>query len=139
MASPLSRPGTRALALLLDALLVLLFVVLGRMAHAKGLSLAGVASTAWPFLAGAALGWLVSAAWQDPLSARRTGLPVWLSTVGWGMALRAIGHQGVDAVFLGVAAAFLALFLVGWRVLALLVAAGLDRRSQAVHRSHPVP
>ncbi|MFC0081949.1 DUF3054 domain-containing protein [Aciditerrimonas ferrireducens] len=139
MASPLPRPGTRAFAPLLDALLVLLFVVLGRMAHTKGLSLAGVASTAWPFLAGTALGWLAGTAWQHPLSPRRAGLPVWLSTVGWGMALRAIGHQGVDAVFLGVAAAFLALFLVGWRTLALLVAAGLDRRSQPDRRSSPVP
>jgi hypothetical protein len=109
-----------ATAALLDALLVTLFVVLGRLAHAKGLSLAGVASTAWPFLAGAALGWLAGAVWQHPLRLRRAALPVWVSCVGWGMALRAVSHQGVDAVFLGVASAFLALFLGGWRVVVLV-------------------
>jgi hypothetical protein len=48
------------LAVVLDCCCVLLFVVIGRASHTKGESLAGIASTAWPFLAGLAGGWLVT-------------------------------------------------------------------------------
>jgi hypothetical protein len=42
------------------------------------------------------------------------------------MALREVSGQGTDAAFIGVALAFLALFLLGWRVAWLLI--GLARR-----------
>ena len=45
------------LAAVLDVGCVLVFVIIGRDSHAKGESLAGIASTAWPFLAGLAGGW----------------------------------------------------------------------------------
>ena len=43
-----------ALGVLADVLCVLAFVMIGRASHQAGESLAGVTSTAWPFLAGLA-------------------------------------------------------------------------------------
>ena len=67
------------LAVVLDVGCVLVFVIIGRASHTKGESLAGVASTAWPFLAGLAGGWLATLAWLGgvaaavPAVARRGG------------------------------------------------------------------
>ena len=47
------------LAVVLDVACVLVFVIIGRASHGEGLI--GVASTAWPFLAGLAGGWLATA------------------------------------------------------------------------------
>jgi hypothetical protein len=49
------------LAVLADCCCVLVFVVIGRASHTQGESLGGIASTAWPFLAGLAGGWLATA------------------------------------------------------------------------------
>jgi hypothetical protein len=102
---------------LLDIGCVLAFVIIGRASHAKGETLAGIASTAWPFLAGLAAGWLVTRAWRRASGLVPAGAGAWLGTVAVGMALRAVAGQGTDAAFIGVALAFLALFLLGWRVL----------------------
>ena len=42
------------LAVILDCCCVLVFVIIGRASHTRGEGLAGIASTAWPFLAGLA-------------------------------------------------------------------------------------
>jgi Protein of unknown function (DUF3054) len=107
-------------AVALDIACVLVFVVIGRASHADGESLAGIASTSWPFLSGLGAGWLASRAWRRPLSIRPVGLVVWLCTVAIGMILRVISGQGTAAAFIAVALAFLALFLLGWRLLARL-------------------
>ena len=104
-------------AAVFDAALVATFVAIGRGVHGKGDALTGFAQTAWPFLAGLALGWVLARAWQDAFG-WRGGLGAWGGTLAGGMALRALAGQGVDAVFVGVAAAFLFLFLLGWRALA---------------------
>jgi hypothetical protein len=108
------------LAVALDIGCVLIFVIIGRASHAKGESLAGLASTSWPFLAGLGVGWLAARAWRRPLTIRPAGLVVWLSTVALGMILRVISGQGTALAFIAVALAFLALFLLGWRLLARL-------------------
>jgi Protein of unknown function (DUF3054) len=108
-------------AVVLDIACVLIFVIIGRASHTKGESLAGIASTSWPFLAGLGAGWLASRAWRRPLAIRPSGLVVWLSTVVVGMILRVVSGQGAAAGFIGVALVFLALFLLGWRLLARLV------------------
>ena len=105
-------------AVVLDVACVLIFVIIGRASHTKGESLAGIASTAWPFLAGLGVGWLASRAWRRPLAIRPVGLVVWLSTVAIGMIARVISGQGTAAAFIAVALAFLALVLLGWRLLA---------------------
>lgn len=46
--------------LLVDIVLVLAFSAFGRRSHDEGLDLTGVLTTAWPFLAGLALGWIVN-------------------------------------------------------------------------------
>jgi hypothetical protein len=108
-------------AVVLDVCCVLVFVAIGRASHTKGESLAGIASTSWPFLCGLALGWVASRAWRRPLALRPAGLAVWLCTVTLGMILRVVAGQGTAVAFILVALVFLGLFLLGWRLLARLV------------------
>ena len=106
------------LAAILDCCCVLVFVIIGRASHTKGESLAGIASTAWPFLAGLAGGWLAARAWRRPFLVWPAGVGAWLGAVTLGMALRVVSGQGTAVAFIGVALAFLGLFLFGWRLLA---------------------
>ena len=106
------------LAVVLDCCCVLLFVIIGRASHAKGETLAGAASTAWPFLAWLAGGWLAARAWRRPFGLFPAGVGVWLGAVALGMALRVVSGQGTAVAFIGVALAFLGLFLLGWRLVA---------------------
>lgn len=123
----MSRPASpvRALtALSIDLVCVLLFCALGRRSHAEGLTVAGVADTAWPFLAGTATGWLLSRGWRRPTALAPTGLIVWAATVAVGMLLRAVLNRGVAPSFIAVATTVTAVLLLGWR-------AALARRSGA--------
>ena len=105
-----------ALAALADIVGVLLFCTVGRRSHAEGLTVAGVAETAWPFLVGAAVGWLLSRAWQRPTAIVPTGVVVWLCTVVVGMVLRKATSAGIAVSFVIVALAATAVMLLGWRV-----------------------
>lgn len=117
------------LAAVLDCCCVLVFVVIGRASHTKGESLAGIASTAWPFLAGLAGGWLAAWAWRRPFGLIPAGVGAWLGTVVLGMVLRVVSGQGTAVAFIGVALAFLGLFLLGWRLVAgRWVSSGSGRR-----------
>lgn len=107
-----------ALAAVADLVGVLLFCAIGRRSHAEGLTVAGIAETAWPFLVGAASGWLLSRAWQRPTEIVPTGVVVWLCTVAIGMLLRKATSAGVAVSFVIVAAAATAVVLLGWRVVA---------------------
>ncbi len=115
-------------AFVVDAVLVVLFAATGRLSHSENI-LAGLWTTAWPFLLALAAGWLVTRAWRAPLAWLRTGLPVWAVTLVGGMVLRALNGQGVAVSFVIVAAIVLFVLLVGWRALAGLVA----RRRAAAH------
>ena len=117
------------LAVVLDVCCVLIFVIIGRASHTKGETLAGIASTAWPFLAGLGLGWLAARGWRRPLAIRPEGLVIWLAAVALGMLFRVVSGQGTAVAFVVVALAFLGLFLLGWRLLARL--APLTRRARA--------
>jgi len=113
---------------------VLAFVVIGRASHARGETVGGIASTAWPFLAGLAIGWVATLVWARdrtrpgtarmrpgsrwrPAALAPAGLIAWLATVALGMTFRVISGQGTAVAFIGVALAFLGLFLLGWRLL----------------------
>jgi hypothetical protein len=109
---------SRVNAALLDVGCVLAFVIIGRASHTKGESLAGIASTAWPFLTGLAAGWIATRAWRNPLTLVPAGLGAWLGTVAVGMILRVVSGQGTAFAFICVALAFLGLFLLGWRLAA---------------------
>ena len=122
--------GGGLIAVVLDCACVLVFVIIGRASHNKGESVAGIASTAWPFLTGLAAGWLAVRAWRRPAGLVPAGVGAWLGTVAGGMVLRVVSGQGTAIAFIGVALAFLGLFLLGWRLAArLVVGAGLKRVS----------
>jgi hypothetical protein len=120
------------LAIAFDTGCVLAFVVIGRASHADGETLGGIASTSWPFLAGLAIGWLATLGWARertrpgtahqprpgwrPAALAPAGLIAWLATVVLGMTFRVISGQGTAVAFIGVALAFLGLFLLGWRL-----------------------
>lgn len=112
-----------ALALVLDAVLVVVFAAIGRATHdgdVLGPFGSGLATTAWPFVAALLVGWLVTRAWRRPTAVVRRGLPVWAITVALGMVLRALSGQGVAVAFIIVATLTLALLLLGWRGIARL-------------------
>ncbi|MGA7055132.1 MAG: DUF3054 domain-containing protein [Mycobacterium sp.] len=112
--------------LVIDVIGVLVFCAIGRRSHAEGITVTGVASTAWPFLTGTALGWLASRAWRRPTVVVPTGLVVWLSTVVVGMVLRKASSAGVAASFVVVATSVTAVVLLGWRA-----AVGLTLRERS--------
>jgi peptidoglycan/LPS O-acetylase OafA/YrhL len=114
--------GRRALlgAAVADTVLILVFAAIGRDAHQRGDIITGVFLTAWPFLAGAALAWLLGTVRRRPLSLP-AGVLVWLSTVAGGMILRALTGQTVVGAFVIVALLSLGLLLVGYRALVSLL------------------
>jgi Protein of unknown function (DUF3054) len=109
-----------AAAFAVDVACVLLFAGLGRSSHDESAGLAGYAETAWPFLAGLAIGWVLARAllrrWPWQLW---HAVPIWLGTVVGGMALRAITDQGTAPAFVMVATLVVGILLFGWRGLAL--------------------
>ncbi|MGV0798586.1 DUF3054 domain-containing protein, partial [Mycolicibacterium elephantis] len=104
---------------------VVVFCTLGRRSHAEGLNLAGIAETAWPFLSGAAVGWLVSRGWRSPVALVPTGVVVWVCTIAVGMLLRKLTGAGIAPSFIVVASISTAVLLLGWRV---MVAVMVSRR-----------
>jgi len=102
-----------------DTALICLFAAIGRRNHGETSALLGVATTAWPFLAGMAAGWLVFllAFRRAPLSVR-DGVPVWLAAVAIGMVLRSLTDAGTAWSFIVVATLFLGATLLGWRAVA---------------------
>lgn len=104
--------------LLLDPAAVVVFVAIGRDTHDEASGVAGVAATAAPFLVAMAAGWVLTRAWRDPVSVR-TGTGVWAITVAGGMLVRRLAFgDGTAAAFVVVAAVFLGLILLGWRLAA---------------------
>lgn len=122
-----SRPETRAAAAFAaDLVCVLAFSALGRRSHEEGLTVGGVAETAWPFLVGVVLGWLLSRGWNRPTAVVPTGLAAWICAVAAGMLLRHATSAGTAASFVVVAGLVTGLLLIGWRV----VPATLVRRAK---------
>ncbi|WIM87202.1 DUF3054 domain-containing protein [Candidatus Mycobacterium wuenschmannii] len=114
----MERPRRGPAWLGIDVACVLVFCAIGRRSHDEGINVAGIATTAWPFLSGTAVGWLVSQAWRRPAAVYPTGVTVWLSTVLVGMLLRKFSSAGVAGSFVVVASAVTAVLLLGWRAIA---------------------
>jgi peptidoglycan/LPS O-acetylase OafA/YrhL len=114
-----TRPALVALAT--DIVCIVVFCTIGRRSHAEGLNIAGIAETAWPFLTGAGVGWLLVRGWRRPVAVVPTGVAVWACTVVMGMLLRKATSQGVAPSFVVVASLATALLLLGWRAAARLM------------------
>jgi drug/metabolite transporter (DMT)-like permease len=109
-------------AVIVDALLVLVFAVIGRASHDE--NPAGFLLTAWPFLVALLLGHLLAA--LLPARPRRPwsilwGAVVWVVTVVGGLLLRVLSGDTAQVPFIIVATLTLGLLLVGWRGVAALV------------------
>jgi Protein of unknown function (DUF3054) len=116
--------GTRTVALAAgsDVLAVLVFAAVGQSSHAEVVNALGVLSTAVPFLLGLLVGWLAARAWRTPLRLP-VGVAVWGGTVVVGLGVRAAFAHRLPLTFVLVAAASLAVLLLGWRAVARLAAA----------------
>ncbi|MFD5213516.1 DUF3054 domain-containing protein [Microbacterium sp. NPDC058345] len=109
-------------AFVVDAVLVLVFAVIGRASHQE--DPAGFLLTAWSFLVALVAGHLLAA--LVPMRPRRPwslgwGVVAWLITVAGGMLLRVVAGGTAETPFIVVASVVLAAFLIGWRLIALLV------------------
>lgn len=112
-------------ALLVDAVLVLIFAVIGRASH--GEDPIGFLLTAWPFLVALVIGHALAA--LVPMRPRRPwslgwGVIAWAVTVAGGMLLRIATGDTAETPFIIVAGIVLLLFLVGWRLVAGFVTRG---------------
>ncbi|MGH3914391.1 MAG: DUF3054 domain-containing protein [Pseudonocardiaceae bacterium] len=114
------RPTTVTLAAGADVLAVLIFAAVGRSSHAEGVGAFGVLTTATPFLLGLFIGWLVIRVWRASLRLP-TGAVVWASVVIIGLGVRAAFTHRLPPTFALIAAASLALLLLGWRAAAHLI------------------
>ena len=124
---PAARPEILR-AVVLDAALIVAFVLIGRASHGEDLAPSAVLGTAWPFLAGGLVGWLVARAWRSPSRLVPTGLLVWGVTLVVGVVLRALSGEGVVVPFVITTAIILAVLLLGWRAVSALV---VRRRARA--------
>lgn len=115
---PTHERRTVIAAAIADVALIALFAAAGRRSHAEGVTAAGVADTAWPFVAGAAIGWILSRGWRRPTAVTPTGLVVWIAAVSLGMLLRRITGAGTAWSFVLVATIVTGVLLLGWRAVA---------------------
>ena len=102
-----------------DVVCVIIFAMAGRSAHGGMQGLADVAGVAWPFLVALGVGWMIVGGTRR--AAPRTisdGVIVFVATLAGGMLLRGATGGGIASAFIMVAAGFLALTLIGWRLLA---------------------
>ena len=119
VAAQMARLGRRgALAsLVVDLLVVVVFVAIGRSTHRHGLSPSGMFQTFWPFAAGTVCGWCLAEVLRLRQSSLRTGLMVSVIAVTVGMTLRVLAGQGTAAAFIVVAIGFLAAAMTCWRLM----------------------
>ena len=109
----------------LDTAAIVLFVAIGKREHEQDSAIAGLVGTAAPFLIALVVAWLVLRVWHRPTD-WRIGVGIWAIVMAVGMLLRHfVFDDGTATAFVIVAGCFLALTLVGWRVVALLI----DRRT----------
>lgn len=110
----------RATSIGLDIAVVLAFALAGRASHDEGLSLLGLADTAWPFLLGLVLGWVLVGRSRLALRSLRAGLIIWPVTVAAGMLLRLLTGDGAALSFVLVATGVLGAAMLGWRAVVTL-------------------
>lgn len=111
----------------LDTASIVLFVAIGQREHDQDSAISALIETAAPFVIALAVAWMALRVWNRPAT-WPTGVGIWAIVVAVGMILRrVIFDEGTAASFVIVASCFLALTLVGWRLLLTV----LDRRHGA--------
>ncbi|ROR83179.1 Protein of unknown function [Plantibacter flavus] len=122
MDRPSRTPAGFAATVGIDLLAVIVFVVIGRASHGEGIL--GLLVTLWPFAVGLLVGHVLALVLgqRETRSVRWAGVVVWVSTVVVGMVLRAVSGQGVELSFVIVTVLVLAALLLGWRLVAWLIA-----------------
>lgn len=119
--APRSPAGLVVLAALADLACVLALATGGLAAHSPGEGVLRLLYVAWPFAAGALVGWLVTRAWRRPWRLWPTGVVVWGCAWALGVLLRVLTGQGVAPAFQLVSFGVLAVTLLGWRAVVALV------------------
>ncbi|MBD8536488.1 DUF3054 domain-containing protein [Plantibacter sp. CFBP 13570] len=122
MDRPSRTPAGFAATVGIDLLAVVVFVLIGRASHGEGIL--GLLVTLWPFAVGLLVGHVLALVLgqRETRSVRWAGVVVWVSTVVVGMVLRAVSGQGVQLSFVIVTVLVLAALLLGWRLVAWLIA-----------------
>ncbi|WP_426738791.1 DUF3054 domain-containing protein [Plantibacter sp. 2H11-2] len=122
MDRPSRTPAGFAATVGIDLLAVIVFVLIGRASHGEGIL--GLLVTLWPFAVGLLVGHVLALVLgqREARSVRWAGVVVWVSTVVVGMVLRAVSGQGVQLSFVIVTVLVLAALLLGWRLVAWLIA-----------------
>ena len=106
----------------LDLLVVVLFVLIGRRNHDEDGTVDGFFRVAAPFLLALAGAWVWGRKRWSSASHWRYGVVIWVFTVAMGLLLRrVVFHNGTAIAFVIVATLFLGLGLVGWRVVATMI------------------
>ena len=106
----------------LDAVLVVVFSTLGRIAHSEELGVTQVWGTAWPFLVGLVVGWAILLLTRRSPGLVGSGVLLWVSTLAVGMLIRGLGDGRVPHwSFLICAGLVTALRLIGWRAVRAVV------------------
>ncbi|GHD12641.1 DUF3054 domain-containing protein [Zhihengliuella salsuginis] len=110
------------ISLAVDAALIIVFALLGRQTHEHGLTLAGIAQTAAPFL----LALLAMASMtrypETHLRFWPQGVMTWLGVVAFGLALRVIFGATAATPFVIVTVITLGVLLMGRRAVSRLIA-----------------
>lgn len=115
------RAGLVVLAALADVACVLVLATGGLAAHTPGEGVVRLLYVAWPFAAGALVGWLVTRAWRRPWRLWPTGVVVWACAWALGVLLRVLTGQGVAPAFQLVSLSVLGVTMLGWRAVVALV------------------
>ena len=105
-------------ALVVDAVLVVVFAVVGRSSHAEARQERPGRAPDARDIEALGVGWLAARAWRHPLAVWPTGVIVWAATLVVGMLLRLATGQGTAVAFIVVAMLTLAVLLLGWRAIA---------------------
>jgi hypothetical protein len=112
----------------LDLSVVASFVVIGRDAHGFTNDWGATLQVALPFLLALSVGTGVAMAWMDPTS-WLGGLVIAGITVAGGLALRKyVFHDGTATTFVWLTAGRMTAWMVGWRLVAALIAGIVHRR-----------
>jgi len=106
----------------LDVLVVVSFVIIGRDAHGFTNDWGATFEVALPFLLALSVGIGITMAWMDPTS-WLGGLVIAAVTVIGGLVLRKyVFDQGTASTFVWLTAGWMTAWMVGWRLVAALIA-----------------